>query len=296
MKYTLLVGLMALLSLVQPAPAQAQQSTAMQVENLLVQVWPEYDRPETLVIYRVELASAVALPAEVSFSLPGHIDTLHAVAVAEEDGLFELDPALYELRPEGEITRLNISSPARRFQFEYYDPLILTRQNQNRELAFQFTSPYHIQAAEFQVQEPVQSQDFTLVPSPTTNFVGNNGLRYNVVEVANLAPEETLTLAATYSRDTDRLSTQSLAQPPQAAPTTTGLWDKNLGYALLGVGVVLLLGTAAYYWWGTRPARQPARARQRRKQAARGYCYRCGAALRPDANFCHACGAERRPG
>jgi hypothetical protein len=102
----------------------------------------------------------------------------------------------------------------------------------------------------------------------------------------------------------------------------------TVAYLLIGAGVGLLLATGGYWWWSTRirgaatggrPAAQTNTRRPgyRRKQAAGkgpelqvaaeagpesprsaapgGYCHRCGAALRADANFCHICGTERRP-
>jgi hypothetical protein len=86
----------------------------------------------------------------------------------------------------------------------------------------------------------------------------------------------------------------------------------TLGYTLIGIGVVLLLGVGGYWLWSKRIASVAAARsgrRQKRKTGSKpvkvtaqalspspagNFCYRCGSPLREDANFCHVCGAERR--
>jgi hypothetical protein len=95
----------------------------------------------------------------------------------------------------------------------------------------------------------------------------------------------------------------------------------TLGYMLIGVGVVLLLGVGGYWWWSRqsnraisqprpRTGRPTSRLKRQNKSkpvqtagqpqtpavatASTNFCYRCGTPLRDDSNFCHICGTERR--
>ncbi len=295
------------------------QSSPVQIKSLLVDIWPEYDRPETLLIYHVELAPATALPAQLTFRLPGYLEKMHVVAVERDGALVEVSPDTIELRHEGDQLWLSFSTPVPKLQFEYYDPLILKKEGAKRQLKFDFEAPYAIERATFQVQEPLQAENFAATPTPNSSFTGNDGLKYNTVEIAGLAAKETFTLTANYTRPSDELSAPLVAgtNAEHAAdlsvvaepPANENL---PLGYTLIGVGVVLLLGTAGYWWWskqkGTTQTSRPG-PRQKRKAtpkpvkvtsqaqptfSASTFCYRCGAALRDDANFCHNCGAERR--
>jgi hypothetical protein len=312
-----------------PYPTLKAQGS-LNLSKLLVEVWPEYDRPETLVIYRGELDPTIPLPAGVTFRLPGYIQDMHAVAAEQDGQLVDVNPNAIELRREGEELLLTFTTPSPRFQFEYYDPLILTKQEQTRQLNFEFIAPAEIESTTFEVQEPVGTQNFALTPPPDNSFVGADGLRYNTIAVAGLKPGDAFTLTLTYQRDSNQLSIDrpetgtGLTGPPASRPVELGRKPETLlgeqsfllGYILIGAGVILLGGTGVYWWWSTRRSKELGRRRPPRRslrpkpvssiqkqprqtsmpapEQVTSYCYRCGAPLRPDANFCHVCGAERR--
>ena len=299
--------LLIALSLFLPFIAQAQ-TNGPELQNLLVEIWPEYDRPETLVIYRVELVPNTTLPVDLTFRLPGYIKDMHAVAVEQNGTLIDVNPTEIQLRADGDNAVLTFPASSLNVQFEYYDPVILTRQQQTRQLTFNFTVPYPIKNTVFEVQEPAETTEFSITPAANNTFTGQNGLKYHTVEVAGLTPADAFTLSATYQRGTEQLSAPTqipLASTSPAPATTASPVDDtfNLGYWLIAVGVVLLLAAGAYWWWARRqqnaptPERnQPNRRvlRQRGKTRTTGFCYRCGTPLRADASFCHACGAKRR--
>lgn len=298
-------------------PVALAQTPPGQIKNLLVELWPEYDQPQTLVIYHVELASTTALPAQLTFRLPGYLEKMFVVAVEQDGNLVEVKAEAIQLRHEGDNLLLTFSTPAPKVQFEYYDPVIMKKEGQKRQLNFDFTASYETEKATFQVQEPAGAENFAMTPPASASFTGNNGLKYNAIEIPGLAANETFKLAATYTRTGDQLSTELVggtdtehaadlavvAEPPPNENLT-------LGYTLIGIGAVVLLGVAGYWWWskrgvstkvarpGPRPNRRKAAAKiapQAQSIPATGkFCYRCGAPLREDSNFCHVCGAERR--
>jgi hypothetical protein len=313
------VGLLLTLFWVTQATTVAQ-SSPIQLKSLEIELWPEFDRPETLVIYHVELAPEVALPVEVTFRLPGYVEKMHVVAVEREGVLVEVSPNAIELQRENDALLLTFSSLAPRIQFEYYDATILTKQGTERQLKFDYMALYPVEKATFVVQEPFQAEKFAMTSAPSSTFTGNDGLTYRAVEMAGLAADESFTLTANYSRSSDTLSAQNLAAPnAEHAADLTVLAEPpvnqnlTLGYVLIGIGVALLLGVVGYWGWSKYIAPTKARpAALRSKKAAKpvkmtapatlppvanptsNFCYRCGTTLREDANFCHVCGAERR--
>jgi len=60
------------------ATAMAQSPA---IDNLVVQLWPEYDRPETLIIYQGQLVADASLPTTLTFEIPARVETMHAVAI-----------------------------------------------------------------------------------------------------------------------------------------------------------------------------------------------------------------------
>jgi hypothetical protein len=306
-------GALILLGLILVAPLGIQAQADAQLDTLTVEIWPEFDRPETLVIYRAELNAATPLPAQLTFRLPGYIDAMHAVAVEQTGGLVDVPAEAIELRHEGDDLFLSFASPSRKIQFEYYDPEILNRTDQERQLDFLFAAPYNTDLTTFQVQTPYQANNFTLTPEASDSFVGQDGLKYYSLEMAGLTPADDFAVTATYRRDTDALSIEQITlnaplptnvEPePPSGPPPASTQTINWGYVLIGAGILLLFGAGGYWWWAQQqaaepPPHRPRPGRRNKKQSGRepsgGYCYRCGTALRNDADFCHKCGAERR--
>ena len=77
-KYQLVLVCCLLLSLfltsLLTGTALAQSPVPLEILNIAL--WPEYDQPEVLIIYRGQIAEDVPLPAQVSFDLPADVDVL----------------------------------------------------------------------------------------------------------------------------------------------------------------------------------------------------------------------------
>jgi hypothetical protein len=313
MKSKIWWGWGVLLTLFLPFTVYAQ--TTPEIQTLSVEVWPEFDRPETLIIYRVALNPNTSLPAEVTFQLPGHIENMHAIAVEQNNGLVDVPADSIEMRRDGDDLFLSFTTPSPNIQFEYYDPTILNIDGDARELAYVFAAPYNVETAVVQVQQPAQATDFKIAPAASNSYVGRDGLNYHNIEQSNLASGETVEITVDYNRPTDQLSIEQIslnapvpAQADPVVPTTTPTSTQqiNWGYVMIGSGVVLLLAVGGYWWWSQHQnnqvsQRRPARSTRRRRSkavnqtdASGSYCYRCGTGLRSDAQFCHKCGAERR--
>lgn len=293
--------------------------------SLDIALWPEYDRPEVLVIFRGQIADAVTLPAQLSFSLPATVRALHAVAFLDEAGGTLVDIPDYAFAPNADGNALSFSTPGRQFQFEYYDTDALNISGDTRTLSFSFAPSADIANLTLEVQQPSAAQAFTSDPPPSTTQVGQNGLTYALYEIGAASAGGSYSLQASYTRSTDQLSVEavggvSLPSAPEQTPVEVGgggLKD-NLGLILIGLGVLLLTGSLVYWFWSQRavvvpepgarqsPARRARAARPKpagtpQPHAARAtgeplaaYCHRCGTKFRGDARYCHACGAERR--
>ncbi len=314
----LLVGLLAMgLSI------DAQGSVAL--SSLRIQIWPEFDRPETLVIYQGEVDSATPLPATLTFNLPADVASMHAVAVATSDGNLVNNP--YQLNPNGDKVELVLSIDSPRFQFEYYDPGMIVKNGTERQLNFNISTNYPVAQWQMEFQEPLGATNVKLSPEADEVTTGTDNFVYHIYRRENVEPGPVMVLNGKYTKESDTLTTQVQVDIPQSletstAPMSSQNWTLTIGYLLVGLGVgVLLVGGGIWIFNNSslghanepprRPARKRGALRESKSKSTRSerqlsprqppavqmeakFCPQCGTPYNPDAKFCHQCGAPRR--
>jgi hypothetical protein len=293
-------------------PVRAQQLPTL--SSLEISLWPEYDRPSVLVIYRGEFAAGTPLPVPVEFRIPASAGQPHAVAYVDKGGQRLNQP--YTTRVEGDSLVVSFDLAALSFQLEYYLPLQADASGL-RDLPFSYTADYAVDALSLEVQEPPTAQAFSMDPPADSTVQGSDGLTYELNDAGSLAQGETRAWTITYQKAGSGLTADSPASTGSSTQATTpaapGSDNSTIIIFVLSFIALVAVGAGAF-WLGkqTQPASQSAAqspAQKRRRGNGRGsqprpaarsshgetvYCYRCGATLRPDSEFCHKCGAEVR--
>jgi len=293
LKHTVRVIAIVIYLLVWLIPVQAQAS--IQLDRLSIGIWPEYDRPEALVIYRGELADSVSLPATLTFYLPAYVQGLNAVATVNEQNALVNHP--YTTEKDGDFLRLEFTVDQPRFQFEYYDPLLLTKNGSNRTLAYNTQTSYPVTDLTVEVQQPPAATEVQLSPEPNNVVVGEDQLTYHIFRQNNAESGQSISLQGGYRKENDALTTNLTVSsiqgdsPAAVLNTTTNL---TVAYLVLGLGGALLLVAAGGWFFFGRPKVAPVRAKANTTRQEGRYCYKCGTAYHPKARFCHNCGAPRR--
>ena len=289
---------------------QAQEEPTL--ENLEVALWPEYDRPEVLVIYRGLLSADVPLPAPIEIAVPARVGQPTAMAYVDDSG--QRFNQQYTTRVEGDwlIVAFELSTTA--FQLEYYDALPVDTGG-TRSYTYAYTADYDTAALNLEFQEPPTAQGFALVPPTDTVIVGGDGLNYHLIQSGALAQGDTREWTFSYVKDNADLTVASVSVQPEAtvpsAPASASSGDTTIWIFLVAFVVLIAVGTTGY-WLGhrTQPASQVAQSAlrpQKRRGSGRGdqvqrrpavsdvrFCHQCGAELRSDSIFCHKCGTSVR--
>lgn len=269
-----------------------------------VDLWPEYDRPEMLVIYRMTLAPEVPLPAQISLRIPRPAGNPYNVAMQEMDG--QLYNMTYSTEVDGDWLRVTFTTASRILQVEYYDPS-MTRNGDQRQYVFSWPGDYEVADMVVQVLQPVNAGQMRISPGTTTPFEGENGLLYHALQVGKVNRGMSFNLRIEYEKPDDSLTNAGL-QPvqPNAPIQTDGLagdltLDRFLPIILGSIGVLLLAGGA--FWALSNRAREKAPAVNRRRHRSGAgpvgetqnvYCSRCGKKAAPGDAFCRACGTRLR--
>lgn len=294
--------------------AQAQDTPTL--SSLGITLWPEYDRPEVLVIYRGIFAADTPLPVPVEFYLPLQAGQPSAVAYVGEDG--QLYNQEYATRVEGEWSVVSFELATSGFHLEYYDALPVDSSGQ-RSYEYAYTADYPISVLNVEFQEPPTAEGFAVEPTADSVTQKSDGLTYHLVQVGPIEQGEMNRWQMTYQKADPDLtiagfpqsdSPQAAAPPPSEDAGNTTIWIFLVAFvALVGVGV-------AAFWLGrgTQPISEslpPSSSRSKRRGSGRGgqpqaqrgqssgsqavlFCHQCGAELRSDSEFCHRCGTQVR--
>jgi len=296
------VALTLLALLLASAPARAQGE--VKFDSAVVQLWPEFDKPEMLVMVQLVLSSSTALPLDLDFRVPAGV-TVQAVAVGQTQATVTDQGIVYATRQDGGrtvITIKNVTAPA--IRIEYYDRLEM--QGVGRHYIYQWPGDHATAALTAIFQQPVDATGLTILPAPVGNSTDANGLVYYQVDFGALAAGQPVRLTADYQKTTDRLS----ASVPQVQPESPlgsnaqgrVAFSNYLPWLVGGVGLVLIavgLAIGLSYWRGagarSAPRRKHAPSRAGKEAALIAlYCPECGNRLQPGDQFCRACGTRLR--
>lgn len=296
----LISALVLLLTLFCPAPVKAQ--TAMSFSKMVINIWPEYDRPGVLVFYRITLSSQTVLPATLSVRIPYAAGEPFNVAMKDVDG--RLDSLRSTSVHEGEWNKVTFTTPVPEVQFEYYDPSIQVTADHHY---FEYIWPgdYKIESLVLNIQQPLGVSDFNIQPAMGTGQLNPDGFTYYESVVGEVNSGISFWIHIEYDKSGTSLSAPSQSVAPVAPINTNTMgWqtlNEVLPYILSGLGLLLII-SGVYWYWRSGKAITSAfrkrysitRLREADVESADIFCHRCGRkALREDV-FCRSCGSKLR--
>jgi hypothetical protein len=288
-----------------PVAAQAQQP--LDFSAVEVALWPEYDRPSVLVIYRITLSPQASLPVEVRLRIPAYAGPPNAVASRTPDGsLYNL---LYEQENLGEWSELVFQATTPELQIEYYDTK-LVKEGQERHFEYTWPGDYAVNAFQIQVQQPRNAGQMLISPSLGSGAVGEDGMIYFTSDIGPLTEGQSFSISVDYQKPDDELSAAGV--PVQASgpldDSASGRWTLNsaLPYILGIFGLALIGGGAYWYWQSGQEKSAPKRKRGTRRKSSQVddrpvanegshiYCHQCGKRAAAGDRFCRSCGTQLR--
>jgi hypothetical protein len=285
-----------------PSVAAAQSPSS--ADSVKVSLWPEYDRSEVLVIYRVDLPEGTELPTRVRLLVPPDTPDLTAAAVRAPSG--ELVNAPFT-KVDGELADVvEVEADGSEVQIEFYLPLEVT--GDLRRFSFIWPGGLATAAFAFEVQQPAGAADIRVEPAATSRSTDSLGLTYHLVDLADQTAFEQPEVSFSYSKTTEQLSADVLAPPgglapPARASGATVDIRSLLPWILLLAGVGLIAAGVVYFL-RTRSDERPARPRHRgskatpasndRVDASPVFCHNCGAQATASDRFCRQCGTALR--
>jgi hypothetical protein len=293
----------------------AKAETNLQIQKLQVEIMPEYDRPDVLVIYHIALPPQTTLPVHMTLHIPAAAGKPTDVSMEGLDGnLYKME---YTTQKNGDWLDITFSSMYPTMQIEYYDPS-LVKKDQARQFLFRWMSNYDVLSMQVVLQQPINSYQITIDPSLGAGQKEDDGLTYfnkNFGQVNSgtgfsmniqyLKPDDTLSFAVQPVIPESPLnsSSQSSSMSEYYQPLFSRGFLQIFLAALLGL--VTIFGLVALLSGAWRPAslasgasrRARIRAAVNRSAIANGndietniYCPQCGKLARTTDIFCRSCG------
>jgi hypothetical protein len=303
--------ILLVLGLIFIAPATQAQSLPNLAE-IEVDLWPEYDRPDVLVIYKAKLPANVSLPVDVTFKIPKDAGEPFAVAVRQMDGA--LLNAAYDRQIEGDWALITITATMPEIQLEYYDPQI-EMSGGERKYTYLWPGDLNVDAMQLVIQQPMGARQMSIEPN-LGSFMQIQGdpMQYYVMDVGSPKIGETVSVDVSYFKDADALSVESLqVQPTGPINGNSGGRQSNLisylPWLIGGLGMLLIAGGGLWYWRINKmDVQSPPTKRGRRStgtikspeqiSAENGsmglFCHQCGKRAMSRDRFCRSCGTKLR--
>ena len=308
-----LTGLLLLIFLlISPLPAAAQ--TGLELDTLRIDIWPEYDQPSVLVIYRFTLAADTALPAQVSMRIPADAGEPYNVAMKDVDGM--LYTLSYTTRLDGDWLWVDFSSTSAEVQLEYYDAR-LHADGAARHFTYTWPGDFTVHDVNVIVQQPLHAAEMAISGLESAGTPGSDGMTYYAANFGALQQGEGFSLEMDYTNASGALSAVSQpVMPVQALEEGAGQRTSFLGvlpWVLGGFGLLLILFGG---WWYVRTVKGAPGAKKRRHTPRRSeveapygppasgdgpapvegavYCHQCGKRAGSGDVFCRACGSKLR--
>lgn len=287
----------------------SQEDNPIKISRMEIDFWPDYDRTQMLVIYRVQLTNDTELPARISLRIPSQAVTPYKVAIRDLDGL--MYNVEYTLEPQGSWKQVVLTTSSNELYLEYYDPR-LGKNDDERSFAFSWICDYPIDRLVIKAQEPRNSKNFKFDPELGPGELNAyDNLIYHTGDFGALASGITFYAQLSYTRTGSELSASNL---PLIAATpmnqdlrfskkisdvmTQILDNRSLSTAgmLIFLGILMMLGVILFASSGNDPLSNYLF--KRKKKAAENdemavhvqYCPHCGKRTYPGDRFCRGCG------
>lgn len=302
------LGLWAILLALFVLPQMATAQDEPQIQQLHIQVMPEFDDPRVLVIVQGQMGGV--FPQSATFLLPSEAQINQMATMDVSTG--QTTPQDYDTLPDitdARWTQVTYQLDGAHFFYEfYYNPF---SGEANKQFTYLFKSLLPVTDIQVEVQEPLKASNFALTPTAdTTRVDGQFGFTYHQFQLGSLPAGQDVSIAINYTKTdpTPSISREQLmgmgsggvaevggmvtaVAPSSAAPFPASLSTVVVA-GLVGITVAVIIGR--FLWLRRRLEMEPgpALAPIHTPTGQAQFCPDCGSALKANARFCHVCGRQ----
>ena len=254
------MGFMLLAQTLAPVPPAWAQTTS-RLGLLVIDVWPEFDRPSTaLVIYRGQFAANAPVPERVTLRIPATAGEPSAVASPQSGNETAPINQWTELiaankvttASNGDWTEVTFSPLSRLFNLEFYDKLNTV--TFDRRYTVTWPGDYAADAVTLNVREPTGTTNFLATPALPTGVTDEEGLLAHQLILGALNAGQPLSISLSYHREDKRTSIEALqlvtpvpTRPATATSPAAAVSSQWPLIVALVIGLALIIGGVVWY-------------------------------------------------
>jgi hypothetical protein len=273
-----------------------------------VDIRPEFDNPQVLVIYHIVLASDAKLPATVTIALPGRIGTPTALAWVDpaNGSMYNLT---YQSKLEDDLVKVTFTTTGSEIQLEYYDPN-LSKSGTVRNFTYSWMGKFDVDNFSIHIQPPVGAQKNIITPSLGDPQFSDSGVEFYYAKLGSISAADSFNINIAYEKLTDELSIEKLpviSTAPIDDLTTGRTSIQEIIPWIVGLFLLILAGSIAWWIWISRHSesrkdnrikRHLSTLKTQKNEEREGdyvYCLQCGQRSAPGDLFCRTCGTKLNP-
>jgi hypothetical protein len=311
-------------AVVSPAAGFTPLNPGWKTDQIVVQVWPEYDENAVLVFMYFSLPAEVQLPATLKFAIPKGA-VIAGIGEIDPNGSFKFNYAdsypPVEPGTDWDIATIQVQD-YRSLQIDYYYDPGLPAAAGARSFPALLQLPLDAGSLNLHVQQPARATDFKVEPAMQGSGEANDGFTYSTATFSEVKAGSTLGYLISYSKPDGDPSTSDDHQSTAAELNTS-----TVLLAAILVIVVCIGGLVIYRLYrnagratqtkrperpstrpdsaappvatkGKRPATNARNTATKRDEGNRGeavtrFCFACGEELTKKARYCPGCGESQ---
>lgn len=285
--------------------AQAPLTTNVNFSSIEVDIRPEFDNPQVLVIYRMVLKPDTKFPASITFRVPVRVGSPNAVAWVDpaDSNLYNLT---YQSRIDANYLYITFTTTGNEIQLEYYDPALI-KEGTHRDFTYEWIGDFNVDNFSINIQQPLGATNTIITPNLGNPQKNDSGVEFYFDKLGVVSVGNTFKVDIQYEKSTDEISAQQLPVEPSAPinSATPGRTTIPEMIPLMAGGLlVILAGMIGWLIWNTRNSGGKKLGRGRRHSASTKvqredhdeyvYCHQCGARAENNDLFCRTCGTKLR--
>jgi len=271
---------------------------ALRIQQMRVQVMPEFDDPRVLVMVQGRVSAVEGFPVLVTFRVPAGAQINQMATVNMESAGTTM--ATYETRPDpadGGWQLVTYELEGAHFFYEYYYGPIVGEEE--KAFTYRLSSYHGVEEATVEVQQPKAAEEFATMPAASGRRLDEN-LRMYVYEIPMglLEAGEERAISVSYRKaDPEPSLTWEQVMALQEGKRAPVVEAEGSGSGLgVPAEVIVFVGGALLILAGVMVGYRLRVGAVAAEEGERERCGMCETALKGGARYCHRCGAIVEPG